>query len=255
MEDPSQRPSPLRAQRPQRVNNFKISFNRAIQGGPVFCWELRRSRLNISNEIEVFKRDWKFQAGLFFFSRFSGKKAQTQTFGSGYLPVVGWRSSMWRRGGPRSSVCPISLSNFKGQPGGGVQKRSFPIWTRLSFFLSVCPFFVLFFVLSLAHRNRSDVCDFCVCDAHRGPQKFARFLRQDKAMLHCDLKVRWKVASDLRFRAAISEPKTPSFCGISGDLAQSNAILVRQGTFPMLSGCSRLVRGFFQFVLSSFSAF
>ena len=42
-----------------------------------------------------------------------------------------------------------------------------------------------------------------------------------KAMLHCGLRVRWKVASDLRFRAAISEPKTPSFCGISGDLAQS----------------------------------
>ena len=40
-------------------------------------------------------------------------------------------------------------------------------------------------------------------------------------MLHCDLSVRWKVASDLRFRAAISEPKTSSFCGISGDLAQS----------------------------------
>ena len=33
--------------------------------------------------------------------------------------------------------------------------------------------------------------------------------------------VRWKVASDLRFRAAISEPKTPFCCGISGDLAQS----------------------------------
>ena len=30
-----------------------------------------------------------------------------------------------------------------------------------------------------------------------------------------------EVASDLRFRAAISEPKTPSFCGISGDLALS----------------------------------
>ena len=42
-----------------------------------------------------------------------------------------------------------------------------------------------------------------------------------QTMLHCDLRVRWKVASDLRFRAAISEPKTPSFCGISGDLAQS----------------------------------
>ena len=40
-------------------------------------------------------------------------------------------------------------------------------------------------------------------------------------MLHCDLRVRWKVASDLRFRAAISESKTPSFCGISGDLAPS----------------------------------
>ena len=40
-------------------------------------------------------------------------------------------------------------------------------------------------------------------------------------MLHCDLRVRWKVASDLRFQAAISEPKTPSFCGISGDLALS----------------------------------
>ena len=40
-------------------------------------------------------------------------------------------------------------------------------------------------------------------------------------MLHCDLRVRWKVASDLRFRAAISEPQTPSFCGISGDLAPS----------------------------------
>ena len=40
-------------------------------------------------------------------------------------------------------------------------------------------------------------------------------------MLHCDLRVRWKVASDLRFRAAISEPKTPSFCGISGDFAPS----------------------------------
>ena len=33
--------------------------------------------------------------------------------------------------------------------------------------------------------------------------------------------MRWKVASDLRFRAAISEPETPSFCGISGDLAPS----------------------------------
>ena len=40
-------------------------------------------------------------------------------------------------------------------------------------------------------------------------------------MTHCDLRVRWKVASDLRFRAVISEPKTCSFCGISGNLAPS----------------------------------
>ena len=40
-------------------------------------------------------------------------------------------------------------------------------------------------------------------------------------MLHCGLRVRWKVASDLRFRAAISEPKTSSFCRTSGDLAPS----------------------------------
>ena len=39
--------------------------------------------------------------------------------------------------------------------------------------------------------------------------------------MHCDLRVRWKVASGLRFRAAISEPKTPSFCRVSGDLAPS----------------------------------
>ena len=61
----------------------------------------------------------------------------------------------------------------------------------------------------------------CDCDAHRGPPEIARYPRQETAMLHCDLRVRWKVASDLRFRAAISEPQTPSFCGISGDLAPS----------------------------------
>ena len=38
-------------------------------------------------------------------------------------------------------------------------------------------------------------------------------------MLHCDLSVRWNVASDLRSQTATSEFKTPSFCRISGDLA------------------------------------
>ena len=37
-------------------------------------------------------------------------------------------------------------------------------------------------------------------------------------MLHCDLRLRWKIASDLRFQAAISESKTHYFCGSSGDL-------------------------------------
>ena len=69
---------------------------------------------------------------------------------------------------------------------------------------------------NLAHRNRSDFRD---CDAHCRPQQLQRFPRQEKAMLHCDFRVRWKVASDLRFQAAISEPKTPFFCRISGDLA------------------------------------
>ena len=47
----------------------------------------------------------------------------------------------------------------------------------------------------------------CDCDAHRGPQKSQRFPRHEKPMLHCDLRVQWKVASDFRFRAATSEPK------------------------------------------------
>ena len=73
---------------------------------------------------------------------------------------------------------------------------------------------------SLAHRNRSDFCDLRLRCPTQTPE-IARFRRQEKAMLHCDLSVRWKVASDLRFRAAISEPKTSYFCGISGDLAPS----------------------------------
>ena len=49
----------------------------------------------------------------------------------------------------------------------------------------------------------------CDCDARRGPQKSQRFPRQEKAMLHCAVRMRRKVASDLRFQAAISEPKNP----------------------------------------------
>ena len=73
---------------------------------------------------------------------------------------------------------------------------------------------------NLAHRNRSDFCDLRLRCPSR-TQEIARFPRQETAMTHCDLRVRWKVASDLRFQAAISESKTPSCCGISGDLAPS----------------------------------
>ena len=67
---------------------------------------------------------------------------------------------------------------------------------------------------TVLQRGRAKRCPSQTPDIARSP-------RQEKAMMHCDLRVRWKVASDLRFRAAISEPKTPSFCGISGDLAPS----------------------------------
>ena len=80
--------------------------------------------------------------------------------------------------------------------------------------LQLCTF------VALAHRNHSDFCNLRLRCPSQSPE-IARFPRQEKAMLHCDLRVRWKVASDLRFRAAISEPKTPSFCGISGDLSPS----------------------------------
>ena len=70
---------------------------------------------------------------------------------------------------------------------------------------------------SLAHRNRSDFCDLRLRCPLRTPEIASDF----REKFHCDVGVRWKVAGDLRFRVAISEPETPSFCGISGDLAPS----------------------------------
>ena len=71
---------------------------------------------------------------------------------------------------------------------------------------------------SLAQRTEiAAIFAICDCDAHRGPQKSLAI----SETLHCDLRMRWKVASDLRFRVAISEPETISFCGICCDLAPS----------------------------------
>ena len=58
------------------------------------------------------------------------------------------------------------------------------------------------------------------------PRNRIDFPRQEKAMLHCDLRVRWKVASDLRFRAAISEPKTPFFLRDFWRFGSANAEIV-----------------------------
>ena len=74
---------------------------------------------------------------------------------------------------------------------------------------------------SLAHRNCSDFCDLRLGCPSR-TQKSQAISETRRSSAHAlRFKVRWKVASDLRFRAAISEPETPSFCGISGDLAPS----------------------------------
>ena len=64
-----------------------------------------------------------------------------------------------------------------------------------------------------AKSSNAAIFAICDCDAHRGPQKSLAI----SETLHCDLRVRWKVASDLRFRVAISEPDILSFCGTSGD--------------------------------------
>ena len=61
------------------------------------------------------------------------------------------------------------------------------------------------------------IFEICDCNAHRGPQESLAI----SETLHCDLRVRWKVAGDLRFRVAISEAETPCFCGISDALAPS----------------------------------
>ena len=107
--------------------------------------------------------------------------------------------------------------------------------------------FVTNFFGNLAHRNRSDFCDLRLRCPSRTPE-IARFPRQETAMLHCDLRVRWKVASDLRFRAAMSEPKTSDLFGTRvrciPEFGTENKSALFQD-FLLLSAASR-VRGRFQ---------
>ena len=57
-----------------------------------------------------------------------------------------------------------------------------------------------------AHRNQTNLLISSDCDAHREPQKSLAISEKYKAMPHWDLRVRWKIASELRFRVVISEP-------------------------------------------------
>ena len=66
----------------------------------------------------------------------------------------------------------------------------------------------------------------------RAPQKSLAISETD----HCDLRVRWKVASDLRFQVAISDPENPfilrdfwRFDSVNAEIASNCdcAILVR----------------------------
>ena len=92
-------------------------------------------------------------------------------------------------------------------------------------------------------RNRSDFCNLRLGCPSQTPE-IARFPRQEKAVLHCDLRARWKVASDLRLRAAISEPKTSSFCRISGDLSPSTRKSLAIAILRFWCAKSRIVSGF-----------
>ena len=113
----------LNTQRAQSLKNFKIAlrdwkfqarlkrmtfsseienFKRATHQTPYFCGEFSRSRLNMSSEIEVFKRDWKFQAKTWnfqafkrdcFFSRFALGKLFFWTI----FPLGSWLMSQGSR--------------------------------------------------------------------------------------------------------------------------------------------------------------
>ena len=142
-------------------------------------------------------------------------------------------------------------TRLEGPPNGGVSNGGgFPIWTCPSFFVLFCPFwdfpdfsgifpicsgtlrgfsrFVLFLFLGLLRaptrnspeRVRDTIWTFPEKSGKHPGLETPRF-SFSQTLMHFGLSLRWKVAGDLRFRAAISEPKTASFCGISGDLAPS----------------------------------
>ena len=132
------------------------------------------------------------------------------------IPGISSDKSMNFLGIPRISSdseregCWNSQEFFEDRRREGIQVNCSRTWASwfLSFSLALgpLPFSCLSSVLSLSWLGR-------VCPGglfKRPPSGLVSqsvSQKQEKAMLHCDLRVRWKVASDLRFRAAISGPE------------------------------------------------
>ena len=77
----------LRAQRLKKIKILKFSsenenFKRAAHQTPIFCGVFWRSGLKFSSEIEIFKRDWKFQSRLSFFNLWALRDCRETIFAS-----------------------------------------------------------------------------------------------------------------------------------------------------------------------------
>ena len=82
---------------------------------------------------------------------------------------------------------------------------------------------------------------------------FLAFFSQKSTEKEIRVRMRRKVASDLRFLVAISDPKTPFLCGISGDLALSTRkSALRTLTLQSLLFSISLLFSLFRFFLAFF---
>ena len=66
---------------------------------------------------------------------------------------------------------------------------------------------------ALSHRRRGEFSDFVILQCTSRTSEIARFPGQVKAVLHCHVRERRKIASDLRLRAGSSHPQNPLFLG------------------------------------------
>ena len=148
--------------------------------------------------------------------------------GVGVFHVNGW--------GPKSSVCPSKLR--ESQLLGGICQdfcRDIPGWPEKFKKKKVCVQFLANNVstfISVVSVSRSR--DFC--DLRLLPRTSeSRFQTQDNVMLNCDLRLQWKLASEMRITAALFKPKTflseggPAICLLRCQVASDCkcAIVVR----------------------------